>query len=100
MHVVELQGHSGARFTNSQIYGDIIVEATNHGPLTFSACGLLGSMWATNGIGLARIATWVAERSSGNGSRVSMVTNLVQNGACYADLLLVTIRGEACPLVE
>jgi hypothetical protein len=55
VHVVEMQGHSGARFTNSQIYGDIIVEPTNHAPLTFSACGLFGSMWAANGIGLARI---------------------------------------------
>jgi hypothetical protein len=55
VHVVEMQGHSGARFTNSQIYGDIIVEATNNAPLTFSACGLFGSMWAANGIGLARI---------------------------------------------
>jgi hypothetical protein len=55
VHVVEMQGHSGTRFTNSQIYGDIIVEATNHAPLTFSACGLFGSMHAANGIGLARI---------------------------------------------
>lgn len=55
VHVVELQGHSGTRFTNSQIYGDIIVEATNHGPLTFSACGLFGSMHASHGIGLAQI---------------------------------------------
>ncbi len=55
VHVVELQGHSGARFVNTQIYGDIIVEATNHGPLTFSACGLFGSMHASHGIGLAQI---------------------------------------------
>ena len=55
VHVVEMQGHSGTRFVNSQIYGDIIVEATNNAPLTFSACGLFGSMHAANGIGLARI---------------------------------------------
>jgi len=55
VHVVEMQGHSGARFTNSQIYGDIMVEPTNNAPLTFNACGLFGSMWAANGIGLARI---------------------------------------------
>lgn len=48
-------GHCGTRFTNSQIFGNIIVEATNNGPLTFSAYGLFGSMWAANGIGLARI---------------------------------------------
>jgi hypothetical protein len=55
VHVVEMQGHSGARFVNSQIYGDIIVEAANNGPLTFSACAMFGSMWAANGIGLARV---------------------------------------------
>lgn len=55
VHVVEMLGHCGTRFTNSQIYGDIIVEATNNAPLTFSACGLFGSMHAANGIGLARI---------------------------------------------
>ncbi len=55
VHVVEMQGHSGTRFVNSQIYGDIIVEATNNAPLQFSACGLFGSMHAANGIGLARI---------------------------------------------
>ena len=55
VHVVEMQGHSDTSFVNSQIYGDIIVEATNNAPFTFSACGLFGSMWAANGIGLARI---------------------------------------------
>ncbi|MBE2281999.1 MAG: hypothetical protein IAE77_00910 [Prosthecobacter sp.] len=55
VHVVEMQGHSGTRFVNSQIYGDIIVEATNNAPLQFSACGLFGSVHAANGIGLARI---------------------------------------------
>lgn len=50
-----MQGHSGTRFVNSQIYGDIIVEATNNAPLTFSACGLFGSVHAANAIGLARI---------------------------------------------
>ncbi len=55
VHVVEMQGHSGARFVNSQIYGDIIVEATNNAPLQFAACGLFGSMWAANGVGLASI---------------------------------------------
>lgn len=55
VHVVEMQGHSGTRFVNSQIYGDIIVEATNHAPLQFTACGLFGSMHAANGVGLALI---------------------------------------------
>ncbi len=55
VHVVELQGHSGTRFTNSQIYGDIIVESSNHGPLQFSVCGLFGSVYGSHGVGLARI---------------------------------------------
>lgn len=55
VHVVEMQGHSGTRFTNSQIYGDIIVEAANQAPLQFSACGLFGSVYGGNGVGLARI---------------------------------------------
>jgi hypothetical protein len=55
VHVVELQGHSGARFVNSQIYGDIIVEAANAGPVQFSACGLFGSVLGGNGVGQAQI---------------------------------------------
>ena len=55
VHVVELQGHSGVRFVNSQIYGDIVVEASNHGPVQFTACGLFGSAIGANGIALARI---------------------------------------------
>ena len=50
VHVVELQGHSGARFTNSQIYGDIIAEKTNHGPIHFSNCGVVGSVYGANGV--------------------------------------------------
>ncbi len=55
VHVEELQGHSGARFSNSQIYGDIIVEKTNHGPLMFSNCGLFGSAYGAHGVGQASI---------------------------------------------
>ncbi len=55
VHVVEMQGHSGARFVNSQIYGDIVVEPTNHAPLQFSTCGLFGSAYGRNGVGLARV---------------------------------------------
>ena len=55
VHVVVLQGHSGVRFVNSQIYGDIIVEASNHGPVQFSACGLFGSSLGLHGVSLARI---------------------------------------------
>ena len=55
VHVVELQGHSGVRFVNSQLYGDIIVEASNHGPVQFTACGLFGSAVGSHGVSLARI---------------------------------------------
>jgi hypothetical protein len=55
VHVVELQGHSGVRFVNSQLYGDIIVENTNHGPVQFTACGLFGSVTGAQGVALARI---------------------------------------------
>lgn len=55
VHVVQMQGHSGTRFTNSQIYGDIVVEPTNHGPLQFSTCGMWGSAFGKHGVALARI---------------------------------------------
>ncbi len=55
VHVVELQGHSGVRFVNSQLYGDIIVESSNHGPVQFTACGLFGSALGAHGVSLARI---------------------------------------------
>lgn len=54
VHIEELQGHSGARFTNSQIYGDIIAESTNHGPATFSACGIFGSVYGAHGVAAVR----------------------------------------------
>jgi hypothetical protein len=53
VHVVEVQGHSGVRFVNSQIYGDIIVEPTNNGPIQFTACGLFGSAFGAHGVALA-----------------------------------------------
>lgn len=56
VHVVELMGHAGVRFVNSQIYGDIIVEESNHGPVQFTACGLFGSTYGANGVSLASIA--------------------------------------------
>ena len=55
VHVVEMQGHSGTRFANSQIFGDIIVEPTNDGPLQFTGCGLFGSLHGSHGVSLARI---------------------------------------------
>ena len=40
--VDELQGHSGALFSNSQIMARVLVEPTNHGPLKFTSCGFWG----------------------------------------------------------
>ena len=54
--VEETQGHSGVSFSNSQIFGDIIVKDTNIGMVRFTGCGLFGSEHARNGIGLAEIA--------------------------------------------
>jgi len=52
----DIQAHSGVSFSNSQIFGDIITQETNHGMLRFSSCGLFGSISGRNGVGLARIA--------------------------------------------
>lgn len=54
--VEEVQGHSGVSFSNSQIFGDIIVKETNNGMVRFTGCGLFGTIKASNGTGLARIA--------------------------------------------
>ncbi|HSV73102.1 MAG TPA: glycosyl hydrolase family 28-related protein [Chthonomonadales bacterium] len=43
VHVEETQGHSGVSFSNSQIFGRIMVSEKNHGPVRFSSCGLFGA---------------------------------------------------------
>lgn len=54
--VEESQGHSGISFSNSQIFGDIIVAPTNNGMVRFTGCGLFGTLYANNGTACARIA--------------------------------------------
>lgn len=54
--VEEVQGHAGISFANSQIFGDIIVNETNHGMIRFTGCGLFGTIKGNNGTGLAKIA--------------------------------------------
>lgn len=54
--VEETQGHSGVSFSNSQIFGDIIVKDTNNGMVRFTGCGLFGTQYEKNGIALADIA--------------------------------------------
>jgi hypothetical protein len=41
---------------NSQIFGDVVVRETNHGPVRFTACGLFGSVDGQRGTALARLA--------------------------------------------
>ena len=43
VNVEETQGHSGVSFSNSQIFGRILVGEKNNGPVRFSSCGLFGA---------------------------------------------------------
>jgi len=54
--VEESQGHSGISFSNSQIFGDIIVKDTNIGMVRFTGCGIFGSEHSKNNIGAADIS--------------------------------------------
>lgn len=52
----DIQAHAGVSFSNSQIFGDVIVQDTNHGMIRFTSCGMFGSISGNNGVGMARIA--------------------------------------------
>jgi hypothetical protein len=54
--VDETQGHSGVSFSNSQIFGDVVVKDTNIGMVKFTGCGFFGSQHFKNGIGVADIS--------------------------------------------
>lgn len=54
--VEETQGHSGVSFSNSQIFGDIIVRDTNIGMIRFTGCGIFGSEHSKNNVGAADIS--------------------------------------------
>ncbi|MGI6296370.1 MAG: glycosyl hydrolase family 28-related protein [Armatimonadota bacterium] len=41
--VEETQGHSGISFSNSQIFGRIVVSEKNSGPVRFTSCGIFGA---------------------------------------------------------
>ena len=41
--VDETQGHSGISFSNSQIFGRIVVSEKNNGPVRFTGCGIFGA---------------------------------------------------------
>ena len=53
--VEHTQGHSGASFVNAQIFGDVVVQPSNHGPVRFTACGLFGSVDGRRGTALAKL---------------------------------------------
>ncbi|MBD3176414.1 MAG: hypothetical protein GF320_14640 [Armatimonadia bacterium] len=54
--VEQTQGHAGVSFTGCQIFGDIIVEPTNEGPVKFTGCGIFGSIHGEEGVRFGRIA--------------------------------------------
>ncbi len=54
--VEETQLHSGVSFANCQIFGDVVVAATNSGPVRFTGCGLFGSLDGKRGTALAKLA--------------------------------------------
>jgi hypothetical protein len=49
-----VQEHSGVSFSNSQIFGDIIVNKTNNAMIKFTGCGIFGTTHGDT-IGAARI---------------------------------------------
>jgi hypothetical protein len=54
--VEETQGHSGVSFVNAQIFGDVVVKESNHGPVRFTGCGFFGSVDGKRGTALAKLA--------------------------------------------
>lgn len=56
MHVEDSQHHAGISISNSQMYGAIVVEPTNTGPVRFTGCGLFGATEAVRGVAIADLA--------------------------------------------
>ena len=56
IQVDELQGHSGMLVSNSQFFGDVIVNEPNVGPMRFSNCGFYGSIHGRRGVAQALLA--------------------------------------------
>ena len=54
--VEETQGHAGVSFVNAQLFGDVVVKESNHGPVRFTGCGFFGSMDGKRGTALAKLA--------------------------------------------
>ncbi len=56
VHVEQVQAHAGISFVNCQIFGAVVVDETNTGPVRFSACGMFGSRRAYEGTAQGRLA--------------------------------------------
>ena len=56
LQVDETQGHSGVSFSNSQIFGRILVNETNIGPVRFTGCGIFGASGKVEAKEMIRIA--------------------------------------------
>ena len=54
--VEETQGHAGVSFVNAQLFGDVVVKESNHGPVRFTDCGFFGSVDGQRGTALAKLA--------------------------------------------
>ncbi len=56
LQIDETQGHSGVSFANSQIFGRIVVEEKNTGPVRFTGCGIFGASGAIEAAEMIKIA--------------------------------------------
>lgn len=54
--VDETQGHSGVSFSNSQIFGRIVVNESNSGPVRFTGCGIFGASGPIEATEMIKIA--------------------------------------------
>lgn len=54
--VDETQGHSGISFSNSQIFGRIVVNESNAGPVRFTGCGIFGASGKVQASEMIKIA--------------------------------------------
>jgi len=61
VNLEEAQGHSGVSFSNSQIFGRILVGEKNNAPVRFTSCGLFGAI-SVNGKPVAEVV-----KIAGNG---------------------------------
>lgn len=54
--VDETQGHSGVSFSNSQVFGRIVVNESNNGPVKFTGCGIFGASGKIEAKEMIRVA--------------------------------------------